>query len=404
MSDIGMRKRIGGAKISREVSSAWRGMVADRRDLHMNPETAFRETRTASIVAGRLRKLGYDVREGLARTGVCGFMSGGRRGKVVAVRADMDALPLEEKGKMDYRSRVRGAMHACGHDGHVAIALRVAEIIANERDKLKGGVKFMFQPAEEGPGGALPMIEEGVLKEPKVDYILAMHLWNHLPVGSVGIRGGRMMASTDVIRMKVKGKGGHGAAPHRTVDAILVAARIVDALQSIVSRSVDPVEPAVVSVGTISGGAEFNIIAEEVSMTGTTRAYSEDVRRSFPGLIRKIAGGVARAHGARFYLDYTWQYPPLENDHEIAGLMRGVAARVVGAGRVVDPGLQMTAEDMAFFLKEVPGCFFFVGAHDPARGKEIPHHNPGFDFDERAMMVGAEVLLNGVRTLTGHGS
>jgi amidohydrolase len=401
LSDIGKFKRIKGVKLSREVSSAWREMVADRRDLHMNPEPAFKEKRTASIVAERLRTWGYEVKEGIAGTGVCGHLKGGKQGRIVAVRADMDALPLDEKGKSDYKSKVKGVMHACGHDGHVAIALKVAEILASERETLKGGVKFIFQPAEEGPGGALPMIEEGVLKEPEVDFILALHLWNHLPVGKVGIREGRMMASTDVIRMNVKGKGGHGAAPHQTVDAILVAARIVDALQSIISRSIDPVEPAVITVGTISGGAEYNIIAEEVVMSGTTRAYNENVRKSFPGLIRKVAGGVARAHGARFSLNYEWQYPPLENNGDIAGLMREVAAKVVGTEGVIDPGLQMTAEDMAFFLKEVPGCFFFVGAHNTSRGKEIPHHNPSFDFDERAMLVGAEVILNGVRTLSG---
>lgn len=393
-------RAIKGVRISSEVKSCWRDLVRIRRDLHRNPEMAFKERRTAGIVADNLREWGYDVREGIAGTGVSGYLEGKRKGHVVAVRADMDALPIQEKGNMEYRSRVDGIMHACGHDGHVAIALQVARRMSARRKELAGGVKFIFQPAEESPGGALPMIGEGVLKDPAVDRILALHLWNHLPVGRVGIRGGPMMASTDIIEMKVIGKGGHGAAPHRTVDSILVAARIVDALQSVVSRSIDPTEPSVVTVGTIEGGSNFNVIAEEVRMRGTTRAFSERVRGDYPAQIQKVAGGVARAHGARFRLNYIRQYPPLVNDDGVAGIVADEARRVVGSSGVVDPGLQMTGEDMAYFLKETPGCFFFVGSHDPSCKEEIPHHSPRFDIDERAMLIGVELLLRGIAALT----
>jgi amidohydrolase len=393
-------KDLEGVKISRRVKSTWKEMVALRRTFHQHPELAFEEKQTAAAVANLLKKWGYEVREKIAGTGVCGYMKGIKKGKVVAVRADMDALPIQEKGDKEYKSRRRGVMHACGHDGHVAIALQVAKLVAGERGSLRGGVKFIFQPAEESPGGALPMIEEGVLGNPAVDFILALHLWNHLPVGGVGIRGGPMMASADIIKMKVTGKGGHGAAPHRTVDGILVASRIVDALQSVISRSVDPTEPSVLTVGTINGGRNFNVIAEDVEMTGTTRAFSDSVRKSFPDLIRKIAGGIARAHGARFRLDYLWNYPPLLNNYEIARIVAGEAGKVVGQSKVIDPGLQMTAEDMSYFLREVPGCFFFVGSHNPKWESEIPHHSPWFDFDERAMLVGAEVISRGIKTLT----
>jgi amidohydrolase len=375
-------------------------MVALRRDLHRNPELGFQEERTATLVAGKLREWGYQVQEGIAGTGVVGYIRGKRGGKVVAIRADMDALPILEKGRKSYRSRNAGVMHACGHDGHVTIALQVAKQIAADRARLRGGVKFIFQPAEEGPGGARPMIEAGVLAKPAVDSILGLHLWNHLPFGKVGVRGGPMMASVDIFRLRVRGKGGHGAAPHRTVDAILAASRIVDALQSVVSRSLDPLEPSVLTIGTISGGANFNVIAEEVVMTGTTRAYDETIRKSFPGLIRKVATGVARAHGARIRLDYTWQYPSLENYPYSSRILAEVAGDVVGSSGVIDPGLQMVSEDMAFFLKEIPGCFFYVGSHDPSRKEEIPHHSPRFDFDERAMLVGAEIFLRGIRALT----
>jgi amidohydrolase len=376
-------------------------MVELRRDLHRHPELGFRETRTAALVAQRLRDWGYVVREGVAGTGVTGFLAGGRTGRVVGVRADMDALPIRERGARAYRSRNDGVMHACGHDGHVAIALEVARQVSRERDRLSGGVKFIFQPAEEGPGGAFPMIEAGALEEPAVDAILGLHLWNHLRVGRVGVRGGPMMASVDIFRLKITGRGGHGAAPHRTVDAILAASRIVDALQSVVSRSVDPLEPSVLSIGTIEGGSNFNVIAEEVVMTGTTRAYDERVRRSFPSLIRRVAGGVARAHGARARLDYTWQYPSLENDADVARVVTDAARAVVGEAGVIDPGRQMVSEDMSFFLREVRGCFFYVGAHDPRLPEEVPHHSPRFDFDERAMLIGAEVFLRAIRALSG---
>ncbi len=393
-------KHLKGVEISRGVKSTWNEMVTLRRTFHQYPELAFEEKQTAAAVADRLKQWGYEVREEIAGTGVCGYMKGIKKGKVVAVRADMDALPIQEKGNKGYKSRHKGIMHACGHDGHVAIALQVAKLVARERESLRGGVKFIFQPAEESPGGALPMIEEGVLGNPAVDFILALHLWNHLPVGWVGIRGGPMMASADIIKMKVTGKGGHGASPHHTVDGILVASRIVDALQSIVSRSVDPTEPSVLTVGTIKGGRNFNAIAEDVEMTGTTRAFSDSVRKSFPVLIRKVAGGIARAHGAKFRLDYIWNYPPLENNDEIARIVAGEAGEVVGQSKVIDPGLQMTAEDMSYFLREVPGCFFFVGAHNPKWENEIPHHSPWFDFDERAMLVGAEIILRGIKALT----
>ncbi len=394
------RDSLAGIRLSRGVKAARVDLVSMRRDFHRHPELAFDEVRTAAIVSDCLRRWGYEVRDGIAGTGVSGYLEGVKRGKTVAIRADMDALPITERGNREYGSKTKGVMHACGHDGHVAIALQVARLISRYRGGLKGGVKFLFQPAEESPGGALPMIEAGVLDRPHVDFILALHLWNHLPVGRVGIRGGPMMASADILDMKVTGKGGHGGNPHRTVDSVLVAARIVDALQSIVSRSLNPVEPAVLSIGTISGEGSFNAIAEEVSMRGTTRAFSDEVRQRFPELIRKVAGGIARAHGARFRLDNTWGYPPLVNDYDVASIMRREAGMVVGEDSVIDPGLQMTAEDMSYFLKRVPGCFFFVGSHDPSSGHEISHHNPRFDFDENAMLVGAEILLRGVKALS----
>ncbi len=369
-------------------------MTQDRRDFHMYPELGFEETRTAARIAKALRAAGIDeIQTGVAKTGVVALIRGRIPGKTILLRADIDALPVAERNDVPYRSRNPGVMHACGHDAHAAMLLAVARILHARRADFDGVVKLVFQPAEEGPGGALPMIHEGVLENPHVDAALALHVWNLLPVGQIGLKAGPIMANTDEFSLTIRGRGGHGAMPHLSVDAVTAAAQVVSALQSVVSRQVSPMDSAVLTIGTIHGGERHNVIAHEVTMTGTVRSFSPEVGMALPGMIERIVRGVTSAMSAEYELEYHRVYPATLNDPLATEVVRHAAAKVVGLENVIDAEASMGGEDMAFFLQKVPGCFFFLGSANPAKGLTNPHHHPAFDLDEEALPIGVQVLV-----------
>ena len=376
------------------------GLVALRRWFHQRPELSFDEHATAATIADHLRRAGLDVQEGVGETGVVGLLRGTKTGagsdgseRTLLVRADIDALPIAEANDVPYRSQAPGVMHACGHDGHIAIALTLAELLAARRDQLQGTVKFAFQPAEERIGGADKMIADGVLEDPHVDAVIGLHLWTPVPVGEVSVAAGAVFSSADELFVRVRGRGGHGAMPQLAVDPIVVAAEIVVAMQTLVSREISPFHPAVVTIGSIHGGEAFNIIADTVEMRGTLRAYDPADRE----LLRRRIGEVARfvAEGMRADVDYEIRRGcgACINDEAMAALTRRAAEATVGAGGV--PGgdqRQAASDDMASFLNARPGCYFFVGASNAARGITAPHHSARFDIDEDALPIGLETL------------
>lgn len=365
-----------------------------RRHLHQRPELSFHEELTAQFVAQKLREWGIDHQTGIAKTGIVATISGKRPGPVLAIRADMDALPVQEENEVSYRSQHDGIMHACGHDGHTAIALGTAYYLSQHRDDFAGTVKFIFQPAEEGPGGAKPMIEAGVLNNPDVDAIIGLHLWNNLPLGTVGVRSGALMAAVECFRCKIFGKGGHGAMPHQTIDSIVVSAQIVNALQTIVARNVDPLESAVVTVGELHAGKALNVIADTAQMSGTVRYFNPAFAGYFGKRVEAVIAGVCQSHGASYELDYWQLYPSVINNTRMAELVRSVAVNVVETPVGIVPECQtMGGEDMSFFLQAVPGCYFFVGSANPAKGLAYPHHHPRFNFDEAALAMGMEMFV-----------
>ncbi len=368
------------------------GLIALRRDLHAHPELAFQEERTAGIVEARLRAAGLEVRTGLAQTGVVGVLRGGRPGRTVLVRADMDALPIQEVSEAPYRSQVPGCMHACGHDGHTAIAVVLAELLSERRAELAGTLVFAFQPAEEITSGALPMIEAGVMDDPPVDAVVGLHLWNDLPVGTVALSAGPVFGSVDEIMISIEGRGGHGAIPHRAVDPIVAAAHVVTALQTIVSRETAPLDAAVVTIGTIHSGTAFNIIPDRVEMRGTVRAFTGEIRERTLRRVEEISSGVAGAVRCGATVTNRFGCPPVVNDAAVVAVVRDVAAGVVAGDRVVDLKPTTGSDDMAYFLQRAPGCYLAVGSHNRDRGLDAAHHNPRFDFDEEALLIGAKVL------------
>jgi amidohydrolase len=380
--------------ISPDVRSSVKELVALRRAIHQYPEEGFKEFRTSALVRSKLKSWGVD-HKAMCGTGTVALIKGSRPGPTMLIRADMDALPLQEENKVPYCSRNKGVMHACGHDGHTAMALLAAKLLQKQRTSLRGNVKFMFQPAEEGPGGAGPMtmMDEGLLRGPKVDAAFAIHMWNDLPTGRMGVRTGPVFASADEFTMKVIGRGGHGAAPHQTVDPVATAAQVVTACQNIVSRKVDPTRSAVVTFGQIHGGTRHNIIPDVVEMTGTVRAFEETVRRQLQREIPRIAGGVASAMGARFEFEYHRGYPPTVNEESMTDLVRDSVREAAGTAAAVEQDLSMGAEDMSLVLQEVPGCYFFLGSMNPRKGLVHPHHSVHFNFDEDALALGVETWL-----------
>jgi len=366
-------------------------LVHLRRDLHRHPELAFQEHRTADVVANYLRPLGFDVHTGVAETGVVAVLGPGD-GPCLGLRADMDALPVQEVPGRPHGSTRDGVMHACGHDGHVATLLVAAAVLARTRDTWNGTLKLLFQPAEEGGGGAHRMMQDGALDDPKPDALLGLHYWSLQPTGTVGVKAGATMASVDAFDVVVRGKGGHAAIPHEAADALVAAAEVVTALQTVVSRRIDPLLPAVITVGEFHAGTAFNVIAGEARLAGTVRTLDDAVWDAMPSSIEEVCRGVCDAHGCSCELDYRRLDRPLVNDPALARRVHSVAREMVGADRVVEQ-VTMGGEDMGEYFTVVPGCFFFVGARNEERGIVASHHHPEFDLDEEALPLGAEMLV-----------
>jgi amidohydrolase len=369
--------------------------VEQRRDFHQHPELAHQEHRTAAVIADRLAALGLDqVRTGVGQTGVVGVLNGASPGRSVLLRADIDALPLIEADHgQPYRSRNDGAHHACGHDGHAAILLTVAEVLAARRQELRGRVQFVFQPAEERVGGAVGMLLEGAL-DPKPDACFGLHLWNEIDVGRIDVRSGPIYASADAFTIELTASGGHAAMPHQVPDPVVGAAELIVALQTLVSRESPPMEPAVLTIGSIHGGTAPNIIPTRVELQGTLRVFAPDLRARLLQRIEEVMMGVARTLRVKASLTMTDSCGACINDAAMADLVRRVGGRELGDDSVRDQQRTMGADDMCEFLNAVPGCYFFVGSANVERGLKSPHHSPTFDFDERALDIGVRMLTS----------
>ena len=369
-----------------------------RRDFHMHPELGFNEIRTSGIVARELEALGLEVTKGVGKTGVVALLEGARPGPTLLARFDMDALPILEETGAEYASQTPGVMHACGHDGHTAIGLTVARMLNAHRDQLAGTVKFVFQPAEEtlgeeGLGGAETMIRDGVLEGPRPDYALGLHLWNEQPLGWIGVAAGPVMAGADEFKLVITGKGGHGAVPHATIDPMVAAAHVITALQTITSRNVAPLQAAVVSATTIHGGTAFNVIPQEITLRGTIRTFELAVRRKVLERFEEIVRGVAGGLGCQVDIKIIQVTPAVINDDPVAVRVQDTARRVLSGSQLdISNYTTMGAEDMAFILERVPGCFFFIGSANRERGLDYGHHHPKFDVDEDAMPRAAALM------------
>ena len=367
-----------------------------RRHFHQYPEVGLELPETEKFVAERLKEMGLEVRTGVAGHGVVAVLKGSKPGPTMAIRADMDALNLKEETGLPFASKIEGRMHACGHDAHTAIALGAAKLLSEIASELAGNVKFIFQPAEEGPGGAKPMIEDGALENPKVDAIIGLHtgcLWDYEKTGEVFVSYGPMMACMDRIDVTIKGKGAHGATPHKSVDSISVASHAISAVQTVISREVNPLEPVVVTIGKIQGGTAYNIISQGVSFEGTVRALKQDIRELLDERIGGIIKGVASGMRAEVDYIYTYGYPPLSNDPEFTKRSVKAATEILGKDMVKEiPEPSMGGEDMAYFLNEVPGTFFFLAGCKEVDGQIHPHHNPKIDVDENVLWEGALLL------------
>ena len=363
-----------------------------RRDFHQHPELGFKETRTAGIVARELTGLGLEVTTGLAETGVVAMLEGARPGPVLLLRFDMDALPIQEETGASYASQNPGVMHACGHDGHTAIGLTVARLLNEVRSQLSGSVKLVFQPAEEGLGGAAGMVAAGVLENPKPAASLALHLWNEFPLDRYGISPGPVMAAAEVFRLRVIGKGGHGAIPNLAVDPLVAAAQIITTTQTIVSREVGPLQSAVISFTYLHAGDTFNVIPAEARLQGTIRTFDPQVRERVLQRFRQILTGVGEAMNCQVELDLQSLTPAVTNDHQLASQLAKLAEQVLPPGEIERNYRTMGSEDMAFLMQTIPGCFVFVGSANRELGLDAGHHHPRFDFDEQALVRGVALM------------
>jgi amidohydrolase len=385
-------------RINEEIDKHIAEIIKIRRFIHMNPELSNREYETAKLVSSKLTSLGLDVQTGVAKTGVIGLLRGGQQGPTIAIRADMDALPLQELNSLPYKSLNPGVMHACGHDIHTSIALGTAFALSPLKDRMKGNIKFIFQPAEEGPpqgeeGGADLMIKEGVLENPSVGAIFSLHVWPE-DLGQVYFSPGFILASSDAFQIQIKGKSAHGARPQEGIDSIVLASEVVIGLQSIISREIDPTDPAVLTIGKIEGGTRSNIIADRVILEGTVRTLSEANRKKIPRLIENLVKGLTQSSGASYVLNYEPSLPSVYNHPELGKNMLPTLIRLFGEDRVKQLSPQMVSEDFSYFAQKIPGFYFFLGVKTPGPQPAAPLHNPAFNPDERSIALGIKAMCH----------
>jgi len=383
----------------KELAMKYKDTITNyRRYFHKYPELGHQETRTAAKVTEILESLGIETIKNVGKTGVVGILKGRKEGKVIALRADMDALPILEDTGLEFSSVSKGVMHACGHDMHTAMLLGCAHVLSEMKDNLKGTIKFVFQPAEENnpTGGAPGMILDGVLEEPKVDAMIALHVWPQLETGTAAIKGGPMMGASDRIFITIKGQSSHGSAPEDGIDAVAVAANVISVLQTIVSRNVGPLDSTVISIGKINGGSRYNVIADEIHMEGTVRNLNPDIRNIIPEKIEKLIKGVTSAMGGDYEFEYVKGYPPTINEVEMTKLVFKTIQDILGDGAIIPDKPALGGEDFSFFSEKLPTAYFWLGC----RKNEIPFkncapiHNPKFNPDEEALSIGVELMVN----------
>ncbi len=380
-----------------EFNGYYDEIVSWRRFLHQNPELSFKESNTSKFIAEKLRSFGLKVREGVGGNGVIGVIEGGKPGKTIAFRADFDALPIHDEKEVSYKSKLDGVMHACGHDGHTASLLGVAKTLSKHSEHLNGKVVLLFQHAEEKPpGGAKFMIEDGALDG--IDVVFGGHLATEIQIGNIATRVGPVMASVDAFKITLQGRGGHGARPHETIDTIAIGSELISHLQQIVSRRINPMEPAVVTIGSFHAGNAFNIIADSAEIEGTVRALSLDVRKKIEDEIRAILEGIKEADHINYTLDYLNGYPVLVNHKEEATLIENIVKKTMSTDSFVEKAISLGAEDFAYYLEIRPGAYFHVGARNDRQETQFPHHHPQFDFDEKALLDLGNIFLQ----LTNH--
>lgn len=369
-------------------------LIARRRDLHMHPELGFEEVRTSTLVAEELKKLGLEVQTGVAKTGVVGILEGDKEGPTVLVRADMDALPIQEENDVAYKSVIAGKMHACGHDAHVTIALGVAKLLSQHRQNMVGRIKFVFQPGEEGLGGALEMIKEGVLKTPEPDVILGLHVWANLPIGTVGVAEGAVMSGSSVFKLTVKGRGGHAAMPYTTIDPVACSGQLITALHTLVGRKMDAMAGAVVLsiTGLRTSSDAFNIIPQEVEIRGTFRTFNAYTSELLEQHIRSVSAAVCASQGCTVEIWVKHLTIPVVNDAEVVKRVRKALGRVVETDQLDDTVRTMASEDVAYLMDDIPGMYFFVGAANKDKGITFGHHHPRFNIDEDALPLSVALM------------
>ena len=378
-------------KIHAKIAPLKNTIINTRRDFHKYPELSFKEFRTSKIVAEKLKNFGIETKKNIGKTGVVGILKGEKNGPTIALRADMDALPIQETNDISYKSVNKGVMHACGHDAHTAMLLGAAEALSKMRHEIKGEIRFIFQPAEEGFGGAKYMIKDGAIDN--VDEIYGMHVWNYQKSGTVGVQSGPVMAAADIFTIEINGIGGHGAAPQGTVDSIVVASHLIQSLQTIVSRNTNPLESTVVTIGQINGGYNFNIIADKVILNGTARSYTNNNKTIIKKRMKEIINGIEKMYNAKIKLNYKDGYPPLINDEMASKNVSNAATKIVGSN-VIKPYLSMGGEDFSYYTNKIPGCFFFLGTSPKDRPPmSTPQHCSHFDIDEEAMLIGSSIFV-----------
>ena len=389
--------------INKKAEQLQNDLVKWRRKIHKNPELGFKEYGTSNFIAEKLTEFGIEY-DRVCETGIVGLIRGGKPGKTLAIRADIDALALTEKNDVTYKSQNKGAMHACGHDGHTAILLGTAKLLSEMKEDLKGNVKLIFQPAEEGPGGAEPMVEAGVMEDPKVDYIIALHINPGIEAGKVGVKEGILLAAPDSFEITVKGKGAHGARPEEGVDPITIGSQIVIGLQQIKSRETKALNPLVISVGSFHSGEAFNAIPEEAKIAGTVRTFDNKLRKRVKKRIEEVVKNITKAFNADYDYKYDFYYPPAYNDPKVTELMRQVIRDKLGENSLYEiPEPSMGGDDFAYFVQKTPGTYMRLGTKNKKKGITNSLHSPFFNIDEDILKQGVKLFVHGTLKILDEG-